>query len=87
MKRSSVRSSLAVMAIVSMALWSAAPAAADVPAATLVGPVAENAPPGDPSHDYIYFTPVEDLSRFVDFRRASTERGLTIAEFEPTSIA
>ena len=64
MNCSSVRSSLSAIAIASMAIWSAAPAAAEVPAATLIGPVPENVEPGDPSHDYTYFTPVEDLSDF-----------------------
>jgi len=34
----------------------AAPARAVVPNPTVTGPIPENAPPGDPSHDYIFFT-------------------------------
>jgi hypothetical protein len=55
---------LLCIALLAAAIGSAAPAAGEVPAATLVGPIAENVAPGDPSHDYIYFTPVEDLSDF-----------------------
>jgi hypothetical protein len=32
------------------------PAGATVPNPTVIGPIAQNAPPGDPSHDYIFFT-------------------------------
>lgn len=37
---------------------------ADVPNPTVVGPIPVNAQPGDPSHDYVYFTPAEDLSEY-----------------------
>jgi hypothetical protein len=53
---------LSVVAAASLALLAAAPAVGEVPASTLIGPIAENVPPGDPSHDYVYFTPVEDLA-------------------------
>ena len=46
------------------ALFLAATAAAQVPTPTLIGPIPRNAVPGDPSHDYTFFTPVEDLSDF-----------------------
>jgi hypothetical protein len=42
----------------------AASALGDVPSPTLVGPIPANVAPGDPSHDYPYFTPVADLSGF-----------------------
>ena len=61
--RSSTRAQLAVVPL-AFAQLPAVPAAGEVPAATLVGPIPENVPPGDPSHDYIYFTPVEDLADF-----------------------
>ena len=64
MMRDTTRTLFAVLATAAIAVGSASPATAQVPAATLVGPIAENVPPGDPSHDYIYFTPVEDLSDF-----------------------
>jgi hypothetical protein len=44
-------------------LVAAAPVAADVPVPTLTGPIPSVAP-GDPSHDYPFFTPIEDLSDF-----------------------
>jgi hypothetical protein len=56
------RSLLHALSLLSIAVLAAAPAAAEVPAATLIGPIPENAAPGDPSHDYPFFTPVEDLS-------------------------
>jgi hypothetical protein len=56
------RFQLPILSLVSL-LWAAA-AAAQVPAATLVGPIPQNAAPGDPSRDYTFFTPVEDLSDF-----------------------
>lgn len=46
------------------ALFASAPALAQVPAGTLTGPIPQNVAPGDPSHDYTFFTPVEDLSDF-----------------------
>ena len=45
------------------ALVAAAPVAADVPVPTLTGPIPSVAP-GDPSHDYPFFTPVENLADF-----------------------
>ena len=53
-----------VASLVSAALFAAAPGLAEVPAGTLTGPIPQNVTPGDPSHDYIFFTPVEDLSDF-----------------------
>ena len=46
------------------ALSWAASVAAQVPTPTLIGPIPANAAPGDPSHDYPFFTTVEDLSDF-----------------------
>jgi hypothetical protein len=52
----------AALALVAL-LW-AASGAAQVPTPTLIGPIPNNAAPGDPSHDYTFFTTVEDLSGF-----------------------
>jgi Alpha/beta hydrolase domain len=41
-----------------------ASAQVEVPSPKLTGPVPANVAPGDPSHDYTFFTPVEDLSRY-----------------------
>jgi hypothetical protein len=41
-----------------------APAAAQVPSPTVAGPIAANVEPGDPSHDYPFLTPAEDLSDY-----------------------
>ena len=44
-------------ATVTVALaFTAAPVLGQVPNPTVTGPIAENVPPGDPSHDYIFFT-------------------------------
>ncbi len=44
-------------AIVAVAIsFATTPVLAQVPNPTVIGPVAENVPPGDPSHDYIFFT-------------------------------
>jgi hypothetical protein len=37
-------------------------AAAQVASPTVVGPIAQNAPPGDPSRDYTFLTPGDDLA-------------------------
>jgi len=51
--------------IVAMLTWSAVPVRADsVPTPTVMGPIPVNAEPGDPSHDYVFFTPKEDLSAY-----------------------
>jgi hypothetical protein len=62
--RPNARSLLLAACLVPIAFWPAASAVAAVPAATLSGPIAENVPPGDPSHDYTYFTPVENLADY-----------------------
>jgi hypothetical protein len=62
--RSHTRALFLVASLVPFALWPALPAGAAVPAATLVGPIPQNVAPGDPSHDYTYFTPVENLADF-----------------------
>jgi hypothetical protein len=65
MKNSIVLPSLALLAILAGVTWSASPASADgVPNPTLIGPIPQNAPPGDPSHDYTFFTPIEDLADY-----------------------
>lgn len=65
MKRPIPLPALVVLSILAGIAGSASPAVAgSVPSATLVGPIAENAPPGDPSHDYIFFTPIEDLADY-----------------------
>jgi hypothetical protein len=38
--------------------------AAEVPSPTVIGPIQESVEPGDPSRDYIFFTPIEDLSDY-----------------------
>jgi hypothetical protein len=54
-----------LVASLALAAWlTAAPGLAQVPAGTLTGPIPQNVTPGDPSHDYTFFTPVEDLSEF-----------------------
>jgi hypothetical protein len=35
-----------------------------VPTPTVIGPIAANVEPGEPSHDYTFFTPAEDLARY-----------------------
>jgi hypothetical protein len=35
-----------------------------VPSPTVTGPIPVNAPPGDPSHDYVYFTPEFELADY-----------------------
>ncbi len=47
-----------------MSVWSAAALADPVPNPLVIGPIPENVEPGDPSHDYIYFTPIEDLADY-----------------------
>jgi hypothetical protein len=48
---------LVTAAIVALALsFTATPALAQVPNPTVIGPISETVPPGDPSHDYIFFT-------------------------------
>ena len=37
---------------------------AEVPSPTVIGPIQENDVPGDPGRDYIFFTPIEDLSAY-----------------------
>ena len=48
-------SRLAAIVVVTLS-FAATPVLAQVPNPTVVGPIAENVPPGDPSHDYIFFT-------------------------------
>jgi hypothetical protein len=49
--------SLALVATVAAALaFTATPVSAQVPNPTVTGPIPQNAPPGDPSHDYTFFT-------------------------------
>lgn len=51
--------------IISALIWFAAPAAADsVPNPLVIGPIPVNVEPGDPSHDYTFFSPVEDLADY-----------------------
>ncbi len=45
-------------------VWSAGYAFGAVPNPLVTGPIKVNASPGDPSHDYVYFTPAEVLSKF-----------------------
>ncbi len=53
-----------VAAILAIALvFTALPALSQVPNPTVTGPILQNAPPGDPSHDYTFFTS-EILSGF-----------------------
>lgn len=52
---------IAVLAVIGWAL----PAAGDgVPTPTVTGPIPQNDEPGDPGHDYIFFTPKEDLAAY-----------------------
>lgn len=53
MKKSLVLACSALFAVAGLSLGAAW---ADVPNPTITGPIAENAPPGDPSHDYIFFS-------------------------------
>jgi hypothetical protein len=63
--RCSARALAVFFAVTTPALPAAASAPGSaVPSGTLTGPIAQNAPPGDPSHDYIFFTTEEDLSDF-----------------------
>jgi hypothetical protein len=48
-------SALASAAIFALSVLALGTARADVPNPTLTGPIPQNAPPGDPSHDYIFF--------------------------------
>jgi hypothetical protein len=48
-----VRTGSAILALVALSLGAAW---ADVPNPTVTGPIPQNAPPGDPSHDYTFFT-------------------------------
>ena len=41
-----------------------APASATVPNPTVIGPIPVNVAPGDPSHDYTFFTPTIDLAAY-----------------------
>ena len=51
--------------IVTMLTWSAMPVLADtVPNPTVTGPIPVNDVPGNETHDYVFFTPVEDLSEY-----------------------
>jgi len=50
-----------VLAATVVTLW-VTPAVAQVPNPTVAGPIAQNVQPGDPSHDYTFLTPAEDLS-------------------------
>lgn len=61
MRQERLRSLLASMAL-SIAMAQATAVAAQVPNPNVVGPIPQNAPPGDPSHDYVYFTPAFDLA-------------------------
>jgi hypothetical protein len=53
---SNARALLSVATLVFALALSAGPASAQVPNPTVTGPIAENVPPGDPSHDYTFFT-------------------------------
>ena len=53
---SRVRIVCASIALALLAILPAVAARAVVPDPTVSGPIPENAPPGDPSHDYIFFT-------------------------------
>jgi hypothetical protein len=63
MKCARVLHSLILAASLAGVAWCQA-AADSVPSPTVVGPIRENAPPGDPSRDYIFFTPVEILGDY-----------------------
>jgi hypothetical protein len=63
--RATARFSSSIVGLaIALAAQIAASAAAQVPNPTVLGPIAVNAPPGDPSHDYVYFTPDFDLSDY-----------------------
>jgi len=47
---------LSAAALAALCLLAATPVLAQVPNPTVTGPIPENAPPGDPSHDYTFFT-------------------------------
>ena len=58
----SMRAGIALSSLVFAATQSAY--ASDVPNPTVVGPVPVHAEPGDPSHDYVFFTPQQDLADY-----------------------
>jgi hypothetical protein len=53
--------SLLIFALFVVISWSSQ-TAAEVPSPTVIGPIQENDVPGDPGRDYIFFTPIKDLS-------------------------
>ena len=57
-------SALSFVLAAAAALSSTLGAAAQVPSPTVIGPVAHHAPPGDPSRDYSFLTPAENLSDY-----------------------
>ncbi len=58
------RALLLAGAVLAAALAPLTATANGVPSGTLIGPIPENARPGDPSRDHTFFTPIEDLSDF-----------------------
>jgi len=66
----SIKKALLGVLIVSAVAWMAGSAAGHgkghlrVPTPKVIGPIPVNAPPGDPSHDYVFFTPDFDLADF-----------------------
>ena len=54
---------LLIFAFVVVISWGSQ-TAAEVPSPTVIGPIQENDEPGDPGRDYIFFTPIEDLSAY-----------------------
>ncbi|HKP59100.1 MAG TPA: alpha/beta hydrolase domain-containing protein [Polyangiales bacterium] len=55
---------VAVVGFMCAAGFCAATAAQAVPSPDIIGPIAQNAPAGDPSHDYTFLTPSEDLGEY-----------------------
>jgi len=52
------------LCVAALSLPASASAQVDVPIPTVIGPIPANVAPGDASHDYTFFTPVADLSRY-----------------------
>jgi hypothetical protein len=57
--------SIAFLGVMSLLVAASPAAAVDAPVSpTVIGPIPVNANPGDPSHDYTFFTPTQDLGAY-----------------------
>lgn len=65
MKTEKVKTFFLVLVMAGVLAWLGTPAVAGpVPNPDVTGPIPVNAEPGDPSHDYVFFTPLEDLAEY-----------------------